>query len=185
MLAEPLSVKNCLVVAFETGEVVCLESKNGKMVWKKKIRSGQIKGMNTDGRRLILCSSNGWVKSLDLQTAKEHWHLDLDYYIGWPPVLEGDTVIVAAKDHIVHIDLDRGEKTDEIPVGKDICTGMAVSDGFICFGTKDGKLHYRGIAEEKDLWTYRSRDAITSIPLMTDRLVIVVDHSGYLSAILR
>ncbi len=56
--------------------------------------------------------------------------------------------------------------------------GEAVMETAMC-------MHYRGIAEEKDLWTYRSRDAITSIPLMTDRLVIVVDHSGYLSAILR
>ena len=63
---------------------------------------------------------------------------------------------------------------------------MAVSnDGYICFGTMDSKFHWRNIESGEDEWVYMADDYITSIPLILQDLVIVVDHLGTLIAIVR
>jgi len=156
-----------------------------KIIWEHVTGSNKIVGMASQGQKIILCSNSGWITAVDITSGEACWSKELNSFVKFSPVVTENTVVVAANKDLVFINAQDGSLISQIPTGKTISSMPAVSDGFICFGTEEGTLHYRRMESKEDLWVYYSTDTFTSPPLMTKDLVYVVDGRGRLCAVLR
>ncbi|MCF0254644.1 MAG: PQQ-binding-like beta-propeller repeat protein, partial [Duodenibacillus sp.] len=125
------------------GNVVCLDVRNGRMLWNAKVDA--VSGPASDGRNVYVVTSRGEIKAFDYETGYLNWtNSDLLWRKPSAAVPVDDVVAVGDYDGVLHF---LNPATGEI-VGRSSVSGAVrvpaapMPEGGALFQTETGRLAY-------------------------------------------
>ena len=93
------------------GEIIALDSSNGKAVWRHRIKDRVLGGLAIDRFNLYLTTFSGYLVSLDIMSGEEKWRAPLTSEVTAVPAVNGELVIVQSIDGKVSaFDVESGKQ---------------------------------------------------------------------------
>ena len=148
-----------LIVSTSYGEIICLDARDGKILWKRKIGKPSQGSPTISENKIFQMTVNNDLIVLDLETGKEYWRYSGSYE---PAVLNGASS-VAIGDNITIFPSNSGEL---IAFNKDM--------GSLIWNTE--LLMYGGISTSRDL------NDIDSGPVIDNNLIFAGTFKGRFGA---
>ncbi len=164
------------------GSLQALALADGKVLWRHDY-GGWLYTPAIIGERLIVGGRERVLRALDTRTGKLRWQKQLAQELVYRPVtVAGKRVVVTLFDGtILMVDASDGrthwqmqESTPNFP--------PAVSTEALYFGSFDGKLHARAIADGRMLWQQRLGGRLHLMPQLVNAAVLVTNDQGALVA---
>ncbi len=116
----PVLVENRLVAVSTRGEALCLEAKNGRLLWKKALGPAgkPLSPPAADGVRVYIGARDG-LHALNLENGETAWHHPLNRGISARPLLFDQQLLIAGQDHfIAALDPFSGERLWQYEMGR-------------------------------------------------------------------
>ncbi len=171
--------------------VYCVDAETGKQIWHRPdiyvgispaVHDGSVYVGTGYGETGIYC--------LDADTGAQKWELSTEYPVwGSPSILSGRAYFGTGNGNLL--------ESDENPHGKVVCmdaktseiiwdyelddsvlTAVAVSDGRIFFGSRDGNLYCLDADSGKLKWKCETGEPVLSSPAVTDKYVYFGSDNG-------
>jgi outer membrane protein assembly factor BamB len=164
------------------GSLRALALTDGKVLWRQDY-GGWLYTPVIIGERLIVGGRERLLRALDTRTGKLLWQKQLTQELVYRPVaVAGGRVAVTLFDGTVFmVDATDGrtrwqiqENTPNFP--------PAVSAEALYFGSFDGKLHARAVADGRLLWQQQLGGRLHLLPQLVNAAVLVANDQGKLAA---
>lgn len=99
-----VSYNNNLYIVNSNGDLICIDEKNGNILWKKQVyyskdRLAFVGGLNVFKDNIIITSNHGEIIKIDPKTQKELLKHEVKLPIKGNPVIVGDKIIVTTIDN--------------------------------------------------------------------------------------
>jgi len=146
----------------------CLNSKNGKVVWKVATDRRIYSSPALDKGIVIIGSQDDFVYAVDAKTGKQVWKFKTVYCVDRTPAIEKKYVYVVAASTLYALKVKTGEKVWESTTSKQITCSPAVAYGKIFVGDHSGKIYAIDCKTGKEIWTFKADGMIISPPAIAD-----------------
>jgi len=168
LFAEPPFV----IVGTEIGWVFLIDTRDGTIVWKRKLRS-RIEGINIQQRFKVYTTTNdGTVYCLNIGNGKISWVRKLYGSIFAPPVVNRQRVFVGTnKGRFYCLSTLSGEVLWEKHVPGAIFEGAATGRSSVYFGTTRSLIYSLKISNGAENWSVRLPGIPGSTPALTEGLL--------------
>jgi outer membrane protein assembly factor BamB len=155
LIASPALHGDVLYVGTYTGEVVAVNWKTGKFVWRYKgKRELEIHASAAVTDELVLVGGHDKIMHcIDRKSGKPRWTFPTNARINSSPAVVDKRVFFGSDDgNIYGLSLKDGKEVWKFTAGKDISAGMAIGDGCMVVGSagSNGRLYCFGTKSPKD-----------------------------------
>ncbi len=157
-LLRPAQVGSSILAASRDGDVVRVDSANGKTIWRTRLKSEIFSGVAADETTVVVTFDNSDVTALDYSSGEILWTHTLGKQVSAPPAVGKGRVVVRAVDGTVNgLDSSTGEQvwsfqrpTQGLSVHGDpapVISGDAILTGF-----SNGKLVVSNLINGRVFW---------------------------------
>ena len=193
--SEPVIVRDAVIAGFSSGEAKAFRLSDGAPLWSSRIaipkgsteleRMVDIKGTPlVIGDSLFLASFQGNIVGLDLYSGRARWSKEISSY---KPIAEGfgALYITDESDYISSIDQRTGAASWRL---EDLeyrgVTAPAAFGSYVAVGDFEGYIHLLSQIDGSFSGRFRAAsDALTSQPVVSGDLMLVMSSSGELIAV--
>ena len=150
LIASPAVVGNMLYVGTYGSEVVAVDWKEAKEVWRKKTSAAEApihSSAAVTADRLVVGGRDKAVTALDRISGKKLWSFPTRSKVDSSPVIVGERVFVGSSDgNLYELNLADGTERWKFNAGKPISAGPAVGQGVLVIGSesRDGRVYCFG-----------------------------------------
>ncbi len=149
LIASPALHGDMLYVGTYAGEVIALNWKTGKYVWRYKFdREMEIHASAAVTDEVVLVGGHDKIMHcIDRKTGKRRWQFKTNARINSSPAVVGRRVFFGSDDgNIYGVSLATGKEEWKFTAGKDVSAGMAIGDGCLVIGSAgtNGRLYCFG-----------------------------------------
>lgn len=164
------------------GSLQALALADGKVLWRHDY-GGWLYTPAIIGERLIVGGRERVLRALDTRNGNLRWQKQLTQELVYRPVaVAGERVVVTLFDGtILMIDASDGHTLWQIQESTPNFS-PAVSAGALYFGSFDGKLHARAVADGRMLWQRRLGGRLHLLPQLVNAAVLVANDQGQVAA---
>jgi outer membrane protein assembly factor BamB len=126
-------------------EVLALDLKQGKIVWRYSDPAGQFPFYSSpalSSGKVLIGGRNKLVHAIDAATGKPAWTFATRARVDSSPAVAGGRVYIGSADNRFYVlDLASGSKLWEFDTGASITASPAIAQGRVVIGTQDGVLY--------------------------------------------
>ncbi len=152
----------------------CLPSSDTSILFSKEYEEKIVCHPVFADNKLIFPTKDGKLFCIDTKTNDEIWSLsDLSTRVEFPPFISSENLFQVSYKDLIKIDMETGKVVDEFESDSRITTAPICSDGFVFFGTKDGKLVCLDEKTLKEKWSFETGKQITSLPSVLDEKIFL------------
>lgn len=191
----PLLADGKLLVGTGKGFLFAFDAATGKELWKYDV-GGTVQGTANrielpGGKKGILAisQSDGSIHGIELETGRGSWKSAPQQRCDGSAGVGGGLIVMGSCAAALHVfSIEKGEKTVDIPLGKDneVAGGVAMAGTTAFAGTRSGKLVAVDIAGNKILWTNaEGTGEAFQTPAVGDKWVLFGADDGKLHGIRR
>ena len=182
----PTLAGEVVIIAQADGEITCLKTSDGSLVWTSKPESynaimsdGVVKG---DGRAYA-AKNDGKVYALDLSDGSLLWTYTAKQILRTAPAYDKGLIFQGENDGIFSIlDAKTGKRLNGGGAGGAVNTPVILGDN-VYFSSWDGSLNAVRIKDVSPLWHVNVKDPITTSPAIEAGKIIVGTGRGYIIAL--
>ena len=178
-LFKPAFSNDRIFAASQSGEIVCIDASNGKVIWKIKANTLLSSGVAADATTVVVTGADATVLALDAATGQTRWKYQASTEILSVPAIGNGTVIVRSVDNrIVALDSESGSRRWYLqrtapPLALRSAPGIVVSDGLAYIGLPAGRVIALSVLTGTPRW-----EATIAEPKGATELERVSDVSG-------
>jgi len=146
----PAVVDEQAYVAHYGGEILCIDLKSYRVVWRSKHPNAQFfSSPAVTGRFVIIGGRDKRIHCLDRAAGNVCWTSATEGDVESSPAICGDKVVFGSQDGKLRmIRLDTGKPVWSYEIGKDLTASPAVADGLVVIGSGDGNVYAFGAKKE-------------------------------------
>jgi len=180
----PLVENEFVVVADKDGNVIKLDAKTGREVWRQQFSTSFSSGPVVSDNRVLLGTLNAEVYLLDFATGQLLWRSLVSSEVLAPPQLSGNMLVVQANDgKLLGLDAKDGKQVwvydRQVPILSLRGTGMPIMvQDKVITGFANGKLVAVSLNDGKLLW-----EATIAVSKGRTELERMVDIDGEISVV--
>lgn len=178
-LFKPAISKDRIFAASQSGDIVCIDASNGKVIWKIKANTSLSSGVAADATTVVVTGSDATVIALDAATGQTRWKYQASTEILSVPAIGSGTVVVRSVDNrIVALDSESGTRRWYLqrtapPLALRSAPGIVVGDGLAYIGLPAGRVIALSVLTGAPRW-----EATIAEPKGATELERVSDVSG-------
>lgn len=155
-------------VSCENGLVYCLESQNGKPVWRYDTASGLSSMPGVSEAGVFLGTLDGRVLSIDAE-GELNWEVGVGGTVGSTPIPEGDRVFFGSSDRSVYcVDAGDGSILWSFEAEGPVEASPCIDAGQVYAVSYEGDLFALDARDGRLLWTYRTESLPVAFPVAGD-----------------
>jgi outer membrane protein assembly factor BamB len=144
----PALVENRAYVGHYGNQMVCIDIKNKKILWKygdEKHGDAFFSSPAVGKDHVAIGSRDGYLHCVNRETGEKVWMFRTRDEVDSSPVIAGDQVIVGSADGRLYVvNLKNGEEIWSYEIGAPIISCPAVAGGLIVIGAQDGRVYAFG-----------------------------------------
>jgi outer membrane protein assembly factor BamB len=170
---EPLLLGDTLVAANIPGQVMAINVRTGKTLWKKKLHGSFYNSPAQCGDALILAADDGKLWSMGINSGKINWEIQLGINITATPVLDADKIYIGSpQGRFFALSQANGTVLWEYKTTGGIFETASVAGNRVYFGTALGIFYCLDSETGTHLWQHDTGSVIGTSPLVTEKYVI-------------
>ncbi len=163
------------------GHVVCLNARNGEIIWKNKTGDKIEQNLAFDGQNLLAVTANGAVFNLEPASGSVIWEKPLQQAVLSSPVINSGSVIVSTYNGSIYfIDIRNGKTRDSLHFDLNLYFNASGNDGQTIFIPLSNGLikAYNRKAGTFD-WQFRMNGPPSAPLLVTDNVILAGSAQKY------
>jgi len=159
------------------------------VLWEFKVPQGGFEGTplivkGTDGKKTVyVADMDGKLFSLDLETGKKNWEVNLAIGIAASPAYQDGKIFVGDIDGYFHCVDEKGNLVWKFETGGEISSSANFYNGHVLFGSQDSKLYLLNASDGKKVWEYATPDQIQCSATVAGNRAFVAGCDGFLHVI--
>jgi outer membrane protein assembly factor BamB len=176
--------------AFARREIFCLDSQNGKALWRKDVDLGAWGAPSASGDQVFFGLANGKlmedvkppaqaagaVLCVEAQTGRRVWRCDVDGGVFVRPMVAGELLYFAARDGFCYcLERATGALRWKESVGSPVVAGPALVDERVYVAASAGRISCLSAASGSVVWTFDVALVSGTKPELTSAPVVVPD----------
>jgi outer membrane protein assembly factor BamB len=171
------------------GEIVALDARTGKVVWRHVIGPTETSPLVADGR-VYVGDWTGRVYALAAKTGREVWDYQTGGQVKGAVALTGHRLFAGSYDHHLYaIDARNGQliwrasSQDRLGGRGTFYSTPATAYGRVYIGSTDGKVYSFGASSGDIIWSQSTGGYVYASPAVWNELILVGSYSGRFSAL--
>lgn len=182
--ASPALASNVIVIASHLGDVYCLSTHDGAMIWKFKT-AGKVLGSPMIMNGLVYFGS--WDKTLyavDLATGASRWKFKGQESFSITPSGANGRIFAGNDDHLMYcLDANSGKMLWKTPIQSPVpllSSSPAVMGNMLFCGSPDSHVYAIDVRNGGIKWKYKTQRPIISSPALSNSGVCIGSQDGNL-----
>ena len=172
-----------LVFAAGEGEVIALDQRSGRTLWRTPLGSAVAAPLYWDSGSLVASTDAGELVSLHPGDGRVLWRNALGSPLVVAPTPSGQRLYVALRDgRLAALDLDAGTTIWTHQLAEPV-TGVLALEDQVLVGTRANVLHSFDLARARIRWTQRAGGDIAGAPIADDKLIYFAAFDNVLRAL--
>ena len=176
--------------------VYCIDALEGQEIWHYKGIHADMSPVVHEGNVYFGTGYGDYkILAVDAETGAETWSKQMPYPVWGSPSVNGDLVffglgrgnfsdsapIPAGK--VVALNVETGDTVWEYEPEDAVLTAIAIQDGYVIFGSRDGYVYCLQETDGKLAWQTDLGGPVVSSPAVTPEVVYAATKNGYLYAL--
>ncbi len=170
--SSPLLWDDRVIVAGDSGKVLCVQAQDGKEVWRYSTGETVFGNLAADSNSLYLADVRGRVVCLDVRSGQPRWQVQVkeNVYAG-PTIGEGLLFLGTTAGIFYGIDTRNGEIRWQFRTRGSVYGHAAYGDGVVYFGCDDHYVYALRSHDGSELWKFRTGSIVNTTPLVGDQFL--------------
>jgi outer membrane protein assembly factor BamB len=193
--SSPLLSGSLLIHASRDGQIIGLDRRNGKEIWKSVTGGGVTSSLALHNNRAIAVTQNGALRCLSPDSGTIIWQRDLNEATFAAPLILSESVYLATYGgNVYRIGLDDGRLIARRKLSAPVYTSLSASENAIFVSGSDGHLRKLDATSLEERWSVQLDGALIIPCLVTPQwlfaagahnsLYVISNDSGQIAQIL-
>ncbi len=180
--SSPILYNDKLFVGTLDGELYCLNSEDGEIIWQAKVDDSIYSSPAVWENSVIIGTLDGKMYSFDINTGKKNWEIDVKGSIfSSPSISKGNIFIGTIENKFYAVDVKDGDIKWEFDSNSKIYSTAATDEKTVIFGCNDKFLYALNQENGELLWKFNCGGLINASPVIAGKEVYFgsLNHNIY------
>jgi len=163
-----------IFVGCEDGNLVCVDSASGRILWKQPLGEKVRSAPASQDSWVWAASDSGQIVGLTRADGQVAWSVQASADVVGPLCLQGDALVATTLDGtIMCLEKGTGQERWKVEAGGNITAGAAASGETVVVCSLDQRVRAYQIQDGKMLWEYSTGGACRATPCIASGLVVL------------